>query len=634
MSEQVIFPSFEKDYILRSLGNIVTDPEVALTELVANAWDAGASYVRIFIPDSLNQILYIEDNGTGLSKDEFQKRWMKLRYNRLEGQGRYVEFPTFEKRKQRIAYGRNGVGRHGLFCFGNQYKVITSKNNIKYTFVIEPNVDTHPFAVTSMNEEPSSEHGTRLEVLVDRHLPNIESIREIISARFLHDPEFIIEVNNKILKLEDLCGGSEPKELDVPNTDIHLTAYFIDTTKSARKSVFHGIAIWQSGRLVGEPSWTLGEHIILDGRTALAKRYTIVIISNDLASYIKEDWTGFKDNVDVQKMYEVVEDYVNDQISQFSDSVAEILSENLDPNIKKKLVTINPLARIEIQDTLRQIVHETPTIRQESINLVVQTLINLQCSQNGLELLEKLSKFDQSDIAGLNTILDKWTVKDALAVLNEVDRRLSIIEVINKLAADDTTDELHILHPLINESRWLFGPEYESSEYIFNKQIRTAVRKIFGSHAFINPDVGHTTRADLICLPNSTIGVTGLEDFDEITGLNQVRRILLIELKKGKYKISRNEKNQAQGYLEDLLHSNLGNDVKIVGYVVGDSYDMNLSIKTTIGDDQGILYVTTYSQLVDTAERRMFNLRKIITKRYEDIPGMELYSQIQKKIQE
>ena len=51
MQESVLFPSlYEEDYILRSLGSIVTQSDVALTELVANAWDAGASNVTISIP--------------------------------------------------------------------------------------------------------------------------------------------------------------------------------------------------------------------------------------------------------------------------------------------------------------------------------------------------------------------------------------------------------------------------------------------------------------------------------------------------------------------------------------------------------------------------------------------------------
>lgn len=42
----------------------------------------------------------------------------------------------------------------------------------------------------------------------------------------------------------------------------------------------------------------------------------------------------------------------------------------------------------------------------------------------------------------------------------------------------------------------------------------------------------------------------------------------------------------------------------------------------------GTLYTTTYSQLVDTAEKRMFGLRQILANRYDDVPGMELYKQV------
>lgn len=38
---------FEDDYLVRTPGNIARDPDYALTELVANAWDAGATNVQI-----------------------------------------------------------------------------------------------------------------------------------------------------------------------------------------------------------------------------------------------------------------------------------------------------------------------------------------------------------------------------------------------------------------------------------------------------------------------------------------------------------------------------------------------------------------------------------------------------------
>ncbi|UUZ47511.1 hypothetical protein LP420_30360 [Massilia sp. B-10] len=38
--EQNFGSLFEDDYLVRNLGRIAQDPEVALTELVANAWDS------------------------------------------------------------------------------------------------------------------------------------------------------------------------------------------------------------------------------------------------------------------------------------------------------------------------------------------------------------------------------------------------------------------------------------------------------------------------------------------------------------------------------------------------------------------------------------------------------------------
>ncbi|MEO6177682.1 MAG: ATP-binding protein [Flavobacterium circumlabens] len=62
---------FEDDYLIRTLGNLGSSAEIALTEIVANAWDAGATEVQIFIPEEKGQKIVIEDNGIGLSKEEF-----------------------------------------------------------------------------------------------------------------------------------------------------------------------------------------------------------------------------------------------------------------------------------------------------------------------------------------------------------------------------------------------------------------------------------------------------------------------------------------------------------------------------------------------------------------------------------
>src|SRR5690606_1206654 len=73
---------------------ILSDSRVAIVELIANAWDAGATRVDIKWPYGTSDYeLAISDNGTGMTRNEFDKRWRTLNYNRQEEQGDMVTFP-------------------------------------------------------------------------------------------------------------------------------------------------------------------------------------------------------------------------------------------------------------------------------------------------------------------------------------------------------------------------------------------------------------------------------------------------------------------------------------------------------------------------------------------------------------
>ena len=215
-----------------------------------------------------------------------------MAYNRLKHQGPNVEFPSTVNRT-RIAYGRNGIGRHGLLCFNDSYVVTTFKNGKKSTFEISTSSGTHPLVVTKESIEDiqeQSRHGTMLAVVVEHHLPTLDMIMDIISARFLHDPEFKILVNGQSVTLENHSGLIESTEIKIDG-QITLEVFFIDSHKGARTTKYQGIAFWQSARLVGEPSWILGNSSVIDGRIKFAKRYTFIVKTNDLTEYVNNDWT-------------------------------------------------------------------------------------------------------------------------------------------------------------------------------------------------------------------------------------------------------------------------------------------------------------------------------------------------------
>lgn len=92
MAETIRKSTFEKDFIERTYSSIISDATVAFSELVANSWDAGATAVFITIPADGHEYIVIEDNGSGMTDEEFQTRWMVIAYNRVAHQGPYIEF--------------------------------------------------------------------------------------------------------------------------------------------------------------------------------------------------------------------------------------------------------------------------------------------------------------------------------------------------------------------------------------------------------------------------------------------------------------------------------------------------------------------------------------------------------------
>ncbi|MES2064639.1 MAG: ATP-binding protein [Bacteroidota bacterium] len=620
---------FEEDYLVRTLGNLVNQPDVALTELVANAWDAGATEVKIFIPEEKGLKLTIEDNGAGLTKEEFYNRWMKLSYNRLKHQGKMVEFPNGVKLK-RYAYGRNGIGRHGLLCFNSEYTVITNKNGVQSTFVLTTKSEEQPFIIKSELFKKSKTTGTKLEVVVAKNLPNINTILEVLSARFLHDPKFIVSINRQTIQLEEHQGLVESVPVDLG--DIKLKVNLIDSKKSRKSTLYQGIAIWQGGRLVGEPSWILGNTMVLDGRSREAKRYTVVVETTDLADFIKEDWTGFKRAGELDKVYIAINEVVHDLFSKIATENIEETTKYLKTQYKKEYNELSPLGKYEFNEALKHISVTNPTAKEESISLAIETVLNLEKTRSGHELLVKLSHLSGEDIDGLNKLLENWSIKDALTVLDEIDNRISVIEAIRKLANDPNVDELHVLHPLVASARWIFGPEYDSPEYSSNSQLQTTVEKVFGKKINLKLFNNNKKRPDIVVMGHSTFSITGTTDYDHDNGLSSIKKILIIELKRGGFKLGREERNQAVGYVEDFMNcGTIIGSPYINAFVVGETFSEKVQPIQAIENENkveiGKVQICLFSQIVDSSERRLFNLRERLNERYANVTGIELFNQ-------
>jgi len=625
---------FEEDYLVRTLGRIAHDPEVALTELVANAWDAGASLVDITVPGVRDTALVVQDDGHGMSALQFKGRWMRLGYDRIKHQGVQVEFPPDRAAWRRKAYGRNGVGRHGLLCFADQYDVETWREGKGAGFEIGTQSSETPFKITKESSFLRQGTGTRLAVVVERHLPDPDRIREILSARFLHDPQFVVRVNGQSVSLADQSGLIERMPLNIPDCP-EAEAFVVDSTRAAKSTIYQGVAFWVNSRLVGSPSWIVGSEAVIDGRARFAKRYSIVVKTDDgWTGEVEADWARFKAGPKSAALFEAVRQYAQEVFGKLSTNLVEESSEEALVRNREDFKGLSQLGRIEVASFARELVKANPTVHPDTLSAAVQALINLEKSRGGAGLLEKLTKLDDTDIEGLDRLLSQWTVRDALSVLDEIDHRLAVVTAIEKLCGDPATDELHTLHPLVTQARWLFGPEFDSSEYASNVSLRTATDKIFGKKVATTAFANSRQRPDIVVLGDATCSVVGTESFDSAnSNLMRIQDVLIIELKKGRSAIGRDEMNQADGYIQDFLGSGALDGTPnfrafVVGYEIAPKTSRHKEIKDEGGVLRGTVMATTYGQLTRSAHQRLFRLKERIPARYEDVSGADLSARV------
>lgn len=624
---------FEENYLVRTLGRIAQDPEVALTELVANAWDAGASQVDLTIPPTNALVLTVQDDGHGMTAAQFKGRWMKLGYNRIKHQSAMVEFPPERKSWRRRAYGRNGVGRHGLLCFADQYSVETWRDGAGASFEIGTNSEENPFKIEKAGYFARKGHGTKVSVTVQRHLPDPDAIRAILAARFVHDPQFVVRVNGESVALIDQTGLIEQTQLQIEGCP-GAEAYVVDTTRSNKSTLYQGIAFWVNGRLVGMPSWVVGSEAVIDGRARFAKRYSIVIKGSDeWLSDVEQDWVRFKSSPRVDALFKAARGYAKKVFDQLSATMVEESSEEALIKNREDFKELSPLGRAEVASFARDLVTATPTVSQDVLSAAVQALINIEKARGGAALLEKLTKLEDSDIEGLDRLLSQWTVRDALSVLDEIDHRLAVIVAIEKLAGDELADELHTLHPLVTQARWLFGPEFDSSEYSSNVSLRTASEKIFKKRLSSDAFVNAKQRPDIVTLADATCSIVGTEGFDAADPtLTRIQNVLIIELKKGRSTIGRDEMNQGNGYVQDFLGSGaLDGTPMFRAFVVGHEIAPKTTREIELKEEsvlRGKVQAVTYGQLTRSAHQRLFRLRERIPARYEDMSGADLSAKV------
>lgn len=193
-SEQLSIRPYAR--LLTMLGDqLIKNERIALLELIKNAYDADANWVRVSFEDfnedmsaGKNSRIRIEDDGHGMTPDVIRQAWMNpanpQKYsNKQKGKNRTPG-------KKRIVQGEKGIGRFAVLKLGSMITVTTRTRNADFESVL-----LHDFR--NYDADFTTEHKMDREVFLDE-------IKVIYSDS--SPPKTVLQPHGTIIEIEALKG--------------------------------------------------------------------------------------------------------------------------------------------------------------------------------------------------------------------------------------------------------------------------------------------------------------------------------------------------------------------------------------------------------------------------------------------
>ncbi len=600
--------AFADRFLQDHAGQIISEPRTAILELIANSYDAGATQIDIIWPTEKGEKFSVTDNGIGMTKAEFEKRWKTLCYDRVADQGTEVVFPKGVRGIKRTAFGRSGKGRHAPFCFADSYEIVTTKDGDSIQVRVGlAATGTTPFEITLLGESKKKGHGTEISAVLERHLLDLDELRQLIGSKFIVDPSLCINVNQQPVQLMSL-EGLKTTEIPVDKYGT-ITVHFIDSIEHYRSARLRGITWWVNQRRVGEPSWDRldEEGAYLDGRTEHAKKFSFIVMADFLTpgQDVKADWSEFHANQRTNAVRDAVHRYVIKEIQAQLATTRKERKKNAIENSRELMGELPTISKKTIGQFIDEVQEKCPTISDRDLARTVQVLAKLEQSRAGYDLLTQLAACSPDDLDTWNSLMQQWTANNAEIVLNELDRRLKLIERMEKLVENPHADELHDLQPLFERGLWIFGPEYEAVDFRSNRGLAEVIGKFLGGADYKPPK----RRPDFVVLPEISIGAYCADAYDAASEIAGIRKVAILELKKGGFCVTKQEMMQALGYAEEIRKAaKVQPTTEIVAYVLGASLDAGL--QTMEWGDKTTIIPMVYQTVLRKAHQRTFNLQK------------------------
>lgn len=552
--------------------------ESVIAEFVANAWDANASQVHITYPDKDFQTdpdatIVIKDNGEPFD------------WERLFSLSAETKVATGAVTRDII--GDKGIGRFAGFKIANNitFSYVENKKEtfLEYDFKkikSTPTLEELPLEVKERAHKSKEKiKQVQLSSLFTEHpFPTRETLTNFLLEEFGLTKEFKLFINGHEITEDDLKNNAKIHTLQHKSPIFGKVEGMIVVKKGGKgMKRDSGVIVRINNRRVDGPDHFNNN----DLKTTVLKRMYGEVSVNDLSDLIHSG----RESMLLSPKYQSFTEWLGGEISKIGNQI--ITDQKTDvydlivkiPQVAERLHALPAFQKEETKKILEYISPKLGRVRNEKSLLETIGLLVIRAieSNDFASVLRKLESTSNEDIAGLRRLLNHWGFKELVRNSQIVKDRLVMLNKFSQIISDDTSDELHDLHAILEKNPWIFEEKF--SIFTSNRQLRTIAQQLQS-----NRTVTSQKRPDLILKTNS-------KDF------------LLVELKKPGLRVGVDEATQTLKYQNELkkMHPNMRD---MDSYLIGHEFDEEALEIYPEGNSQRI-HLLSLSELLSSAQERL-----------------------------
>ncbi len=481
--------------------------DLAIVELVANCWDAGATRVDVQLPDagtySPEKSEYvIEDNGGGMTADQVENEYLVVGRNRRLESG--VEI------NGRPIMGKKGVGKLAGFGIANELLIETWTGGETTSFPMTVDDLKAPDGTTKevvlkgiLKPTPTGapySSGTRITMKALKHKTSAveEELRNALGRRFsrIVRGKMTIYVNGVIVTTPSLdLIYREPADLREEYEEVILsngkTIQFNCgfTDRSISTLEMRGFAIYVHGKTAQAPPFFFNVE-----KTASGQHGTKYVTGEIHADFLDDHVDDDEDIISTDRQELDWDTDTVQPLRQWGDELSRRLLRdwakrkqknvedkiNSDEDLVRRLERLDPPSQKQFWKIAKQLAGAEMDV--EHAMPLVSSLLQAFEYRHFHDLIEEIelrADEDPEQLVLLLGHLQDWKVLESRAILEIINGRLSIIKKFHQMTVNNAAETAgkkgdDNMHDLIGRYPWLLNPEWQvlSEERQVSQQLK------------------------------------------------------------------------------------------------------------------------------------------------------------------